>query len=641
MLMRNIFNKVKRIVPAISETELIALRSGDVSIDRHLFSGNVHIPEYTAPPLRKFPDTKVEALLTKYGSDGIYPDRPDVWHDIGTEGFLGFIIDEDHGGNRLSTSELSSVLTKITSHNPALGIAVMVPNSLGPAELLGHYGTQEQKQKYLPSLADGTYLPCFGLTGPNNGSDALGQIDVATVVRNKHGRPVISLTINKRYITLAPVSNLVGLAFHVNDPDGLLTEGREGTTVALVHSDHEGMIKNTAHNPLNVGFPNGTVRGTIEIEMDQVIGGERNVGGGWEMLMECLAAGRGVCLPATAQASAKVATLGVFQYAKHRKQFGIPLVNMEGVQSKLVDMFYHTWVVQASVALTNQLIDEGHAPSVLSAIMKQQTTERARKVLTRGMDIHAGNAICLGYSNFMEKFYRSAPIGITVEGSNTLTKHLIIFGQGLNKSHPHIGDILTSILDDDVKAFERSFGNMVSHSVSTYMRTWNPLLTPIERHTVIFATLANIVAAYGSSIKRNQFLSGDMAELLATLYMMHAVTWYERHMPVSEVLYEYCMMRLLQESQMLINNVVRNLDYNLPLWHMISTPSFVSHNRQRAVMCEIRSNPQILSSVAEHVFTSGTVLDDLLELDNCEQGGEAYTALLHRVINVGECPIEN
>ena len=200
---------------------------------------------------------------------------------------------------------------------------------------------------------------------------------------------------------------------------------------------------------------------------------------------------------------------------------------------------------------------------------------------------------------------------------------------------------MTSILDDDVKAFERSFGNMVSHSVSTYMRTWNPLLTPIERHTVIFATLANIVAAYGSSIKRNQYLSGDMAELLATLYMMHAVTWYERHMPVSEVLYEYCMMRLLQESQMLINNVVRNLDYNLPLWHMISTPSFVSHKRQRAVMCEIRSNPQILSSVAEHVFTSGTVLDDLMELDNCEQGGEAYTALLHRVINVGECPIEN
>jgi acyl-CoA dehydrogenase len=239
--------------------------------------------------------------------------------------------------------------------------------------------------------------------------------------------PVIDVEINKRYITLAPVSNLVGLAFKLNDPTGLLGEGKEGITVALIEGDHPGLIKDTHHNPLNAGFPNGTLKGKLRIKMDQVIGGEENCGNGWRMLMECLAAGRGICLPATANAACKVSTFGVFHYAMNRRQFNIPLIKMEGVSNKLADMLYNTWLIQSSIGLTNNILDSGEKPAVISAIMKQQTTDRAREVIDYGMDIHAGSAICLGENNFMEKFYRSSPIGITVEGSNTLTKNLIIF----------------------------------------------------------------------------------------------------------------------------------------------------------------------------------------------------------------------
>ena len=251
-------------------------------------------------------------------------------------------------------------------------------------------------------MANGEYIPCFGLTGPTNGSDATGTIDEGTVIY-EDGKKKIKLNINKRYITLAPVSNLIGLAFNLKDPYDLLNKGNEGVTVALIESDEVGLIKNTYHNPLNVGFPNGTLKGSLEIEVDKIIGGEKNGRNGWKMLMECLAAGRGICLPATANASSKVATFGILNYAKHRTQFKMPLIKMEGVQDKFVNMIFNTWLIHSSIKLTNTILDNGKKPAVISAIMKQQTTDRGREVLNDAMDIHAGASICIGESNFLEK----------------------------------------------------------------------------------------------------------------------------------------------------------------------------------------------------------------------------------------------
>ena len=330
-----IFNFVKKLIPKISETELIALRSGTTSLDRDIFNGRVNLPNKNEDSKDVKFTNYANNLLQKYGSQKVFPseDSNQILEDIKKNKFFSLIIDEKYNGNKMSVNNLSSLLVRITSHNPALGVTIMVPNSLGPGELLAHYGTEEQKNKYLPGLADGNYIPCFGLTGPNNGSDAAGSIDEG-IVKVIDNRKKISVSINKRYITLAPVSNLVGLAFRLKDPDNLLEEGKEGITVALIEGDHEGLIKETHHNPLNAGFPNGTLKGNLEIDLDQIIGGEANSGNGWKMLMECLAAGRAICLPATALASSKVACYGILNYAKHRKQFNIPLIKMEGVNEK-------------------------------------------------------------------------------------------------------------------------------------------------------------------------------------------------------------------------------------------------------------------------------------------------------------------
>ena len=273
-----------------------------------------------------------------------------MYHFLTSHKYFSFLINEKYGGVKLSVNELSDVITKITSVDPALGVVTMVPNSLGPGELLTMYGTEEQKENYLPRLASGELIPCFGLTGPNNGSDATGSIDTGRIVL-ENGQPMIKVSLNKRYITLAPVANLMGIAFNLEDPDNIL--GKEGVTVALVERDHPGLIQNTHHNPLNAGFPNGTIKGEFIIDLDQVIGGEESIGNGWKMLMECLSAGRGICLPATANASSKVATFGIINYAKVRKQFNMPLLKMEAIQEKINSMVFNTWIIQSSVDLTN------------------------------------------------------------------------------------------------------------------------------------------------------------------------------------------------------------------------------------------------------------------------------------------------
>ena len=639
---RFLFNRVKKIIPRISDTELIALESGTTSIDRDIFMGKINYPKYETYT-QKFSERKITGLLEKYGSlDSIYSKNMEVqpkeiFDYVGKNRFLSFIINEKYGGYNLSVKELSYVLSKISSENPALGVAVMVPNSLGPGELLQHYGTEEQKDKYLPGLSSGDYIPCFGLTGPNNGSDATGSIDEGELVLGEDGKKYINVKINKRYITLAPVSNLIGLAFKLNDPDNLLEKGKSGVTLAVSESNNYGLKQETHHNPLNAGFPNGTLKGELKIPIECVIGGEEKVGEGWKMLMECLAAGRGICLPATANATSKVAMVGVLQYAKHRKQFKMPLVKMEGVQDKLVNMLFNTWCIHCSVNLTNTLLDNGEKPGVISAIMKQQTTERARVVLNDGMDIHAGGAICLGENNFLEKFYRAAPVGITVEGSNILTRNLMIFGQGLNKSHPHIYPVLKSILNDDLNMFKTEFKSIICHSINKFVFSFLTLNDNIlDKQTLYFANLSNFVALKGGKLKQEQMLSSDMADIMSNLYLAHSVNWYDKNNNISSSLTQYCIERLCNENQVIFNRVIDNMNLSWLLFNIKGNPKTEDYNVKRKLIDDMLNNNNLHNELQNDIYTNGVALNKLLKLDNYNIDSKEYEKLYNDVIQVGE-----
>ena len=642
---RKLFQYVKQKIPRISETEMIALRSGDTYLDRQILQGKINLPT-PVTAAKKFSDGHLKTLFEKFDYEQIYPNTNNdkwVWKMANMKMF-SFLIHEKYGGIKLSVGELSDVLTKVASVDPALGVIAMVPNSLGPGELLTMYGTEEQKDHYLPKLANGTYIPCFGLTGPNNGSDATGNIDEGTIVEKEDGTRVIRVNINKRYITLGPVANLVGVAFRLSDPHGILKEGREGVTVALVEKDTCGLEQATYHNPMNAGFPNGTLKGSLEFPVDNIIGGEENAGNGWKMLMECLSAGRGVSLPATANASSKVASFGIYHYIKVRDQFRMNLENMEAIQEKFNNIIYHTWAIQSSIALTNNVLDSGHSPAVISAIMKQQCTERGRIVLNEALDIHGGAGICIGHSNFLEKFYRSAPIGITVEGSNTLTRSLIIFGQGLNKSHPHIFPVLDSVLNNDLSAFKKNFQAIIKHSTQLYFKTFH-LQNTLEQQIINFATLTNFVALKGGSLKREQMLSGDMADVFGNLYMAISVQYFDKHNHRSSILTNYVIQRLMNENQQTINRIINNLGpEKYLLYHLKRPVKDKNYDMERKVFQEIMKNRDIMSEIKKNIHVENNILADMENALHAKQmNGEdsiEYINLKNKIINVGETKID-
>ena len=358
------------------------------------------------------------------------------------------------------------------------------------------------------------------------------------------------------------------------------------------------------------------------------------------MLMECLAAGRGISLPATANASSKVATWGVFNYAKHRKQFKIPLIKMEGVQNKLCNMIYQTWLIQCSIKMTNSILDSGHKPAVISAIMKQQTTDRGREVLNDAMDIHAGSSICLGDNNFLEKFYRAAPIGITVEGSNTLTKNLIIFGQGLNKSHPYIYPILESIQNDDLSSFKTNFNNIAKHSISSYFKSLFYFNRDIVQQTLIFSNLSNFVALLGGNIKSNQSLSSDMADLLSNLYLGYSVIWYNDNFNVSPHLTDYCLNRLIDENAILINRIISNYPSNILLQPFKLKNKTFDYERNKNLINEVLDNKCIMDKIKENIYID-TALQKLDDINKYEYNDPKYKELYNDIISVGEYNIIN
>ena len=651
---KHLFNRVKKIIPKISETEIIALKSGGVSIDREIFKGKINYNNLlSSRGVNKItPDEDIfinstRELLKIVGPNSIYPSENinSVMSYLGKNGFLSMIIDKKFQGNRVSIAAQSKVLSMISSYNPSLGVVTMVPNSLGPAELLQHYGTEEQKRYYLPKLANGLFIPCFGLTGPNNGSDAVGKIDEG-LVELVDGKIKIKVTLNKRYITLAPISNLIGIAFNLKDPNKLLPSKKEGITVALVENTENGLLQNTYHNPNNAGFPNGTIKGTIFIEPTKVIGGEKNIGEGWKMLMECLAVGRGVSLPATANGSSKYITLSIMNYINVRNQFKMNIGNMEAVREKFIDMFINTWIIHTGVQMTNNILDSGSTPSVVTAIMKQQTTERARNILNHGMDIYSGSGICVGENNFFTKFYNSSPVGITVEGSNTLTRGLIIFGQGLNKSHPYIFPIFQSIQDNNEKIFKENFNLLVKEVVYNYLNLLNPLnliqknpQQQLDYLTLKFSILTNFVALLGGKIKSKQMISGNMADLLSNIYLGYSLVWYHHHYLKNDELKDFCINYLNNEIDYKMNLVIDNYPiaalkpFLIPLKNTVKYTNLESKNKLYSM---INSDVRLHNIMKQDIYYNKTVLEKMEKVRTIDKESPEYDKLYQDIISVGE-----
>lgn len=659
-----LFQRVKSIIPKISETEIIALKSGGVSIDRELFKGKIDYRKlYNPSTLKKITDdekkfiSSTDKLLSLFGQEKVYPNEKihEKLKYLGNNGYLSMIIDRKYDGNRISIAAQSKILSKISSYNPSLGVVTMVPNSLGPGELIQHYGTEQQKNYYLPLLSNGTFIPCFGLTGPNNGSDAVGKIDQG-VVEMVDGRLKIKVTLNKRYITLAPVSNLMGIAFQLTDPNNLLESKKSGITLALIEKQHFPYLCNTYHNPNDSGFPNGTIKGTIHIDPEQVIGGESKIGEGWKMLMECLAVGRGVSLPATANGSSKYITYAMMNYINLREQFNMKIGDMEAVREKFVDMYLNTWIIHSSVQFTNQILDSGSTPSVLTAIMKQQTTDRARNILNHGMDIYAGSAICVGENNFFTKFYNASPVGITVEGSNTLTRGLIIFGQGLNKSHPYIFPIFESIQNNDVSEFRKNFNAMVTEITTNYLLLFCPpqfmlnsknsknVETRLDYATLKFSILSNFVAVLGGKIKSKQMLSGNMSDIVSNLYLSSSLLWYHHHYLNNNhvLLRDQSMEYLLNEVDSKINLVIDNYPIQSLRWILYplrcKTKSYDLESKNLLYKYVI-NNEDLNNILKEDIYFRGTVLEKMELIKKHHPKSKEYKDMYEDIISVGEYKI--
>jgi acyl-CoA dehydrogenase len=474
-----------------------------------------------------------------------------VWAFIRDNGFMGMIIPKERGGLGFSALMHSCVVMKVASRSPAAAVTVMVPNSLGPAELLMRYGTDQQRDYYLPRLAQGAEIPCFALTAPEAGSDAASIPDRGVVCYGEHkGSRVLGLRVtwNKRYITLAPVATILGLAFRLYDPDHLIGEQDDiGITLALVPTNTPGVQIGRRHFPADQSFQNGPTQGKdVFIPMDYIIGGQGRVGHGWRMLMDCLAAGRAISLPALGTGAAMFCARLAGAYARVRRQFGLPIGRFEGVEAPLARIAASAYVLDAARRLTAATLDHGEQPSVLSAILKYHATERMRTALNDAMDIHGGRAICDGPRNYLFGTYMSVPVAITVEGANILTRSLMIFGQGAIRCHPHLLKEMEAAnlpgKDESLKAFDRALWSHVGSATSNVLRAFlhnltggafarTPDVPGIARFyrgmhvaAVTFAAVADLVmGTLGGEMKRRENLSARLGDILSELYLMSCV----------------------------------------------------------------------------------------------------------------------
>ncbi|WP_209328093.1 acyl-CoA dehydrogenase [Pseudoalteromonas sp. PA2MD11] len=564
--------KLKKVLPSISITEQEALDAGDVWLEGSIYQGKPDFDALRDVPAAKlsaeeqaFLDGPVKELLSMIDDseiqNGVH--LPDYILDfLKKERFFSLIIPKSFGGLEFSPYANSTIVATIATKSSAVAVTVMVPNSLGPGELLLHFGTKEQQEHYLPRLANGRDIPCFALTSPEAGSDAGGIPDIGVVKRGQfNGEEVLGLEItwDKRYITLAPIATVLGLAFKVVDPDGLLG-GKEnlGITCALIPKDHPGVELGNRHDPMGIRFYNGTTRGEkVFVPMDFIIGGQKNIGRGWQMLVSCLGAGRGISLPALGVSSSQVAFKGASEYAAVREQFGLAIGQFEGIQEKLADIAGKTYLQEAMRVLTTEGLGMGLKPSVVTAIAKYHMTEIGRNVLDSAMDIQAGKAIQNGPQNTLASGYVAQPIAITVEGANILTRNLMIFGQGVMRCHPYLQSMVESIHSEDKNAdkeFNSILRKTVGYSVANSLRAFRLGVLPftagaksslpeVREYEKAAHKLSAKLAVYadfsllvlGGKLKQAEMLSARLGDVMSFLYAaMASIKYYEQKVASSE-----------------------------------------------------------------------------------------------------------
>src|SRR6266478_2944412 len=557
-----IFRWAQQVLPTLSDTEREAIEAGDVWWDADLFGGNPDWGKLLAfPPAtlskeeQAFLDGPVDELcrmLDEWQIEWELRDLPpEVWDFLKRHKFFAMIIPKSYGGLGFSAYAHSEVIRKLSTRSITAAVTAMVPNSLGPGELLHQFGTKAQQDYWLPRLADAREIPCFGLTSPEAGSDAASMVDSGVVCRGTHdGRDLIGIRLNwhKRYITLGPIATVLGLAFKLYDPDHLIgTRDEIGITVALVPTNLPGVEIGRRHLPAFHVFQNGPNWGRdVFVPMDHVIGGVEQVGKGWKMLMSALAAGRGISLPSLSAAGAAFAAHVTGAYARIREQFHVPIGRFQAIQERLGRMAATAYLLDAARRFTCAGIDAGHKPAVVTAIMKAQATERLRIVANDAMDVHGGKGVQDGPLNYLGGLYRSVPIGITVEGANIVTRSLIQFGQGAIRSHPYLLKEMAALEESDrsrgLEEFDRAFWGHVGHSFANALRAWGHALTGglfasapaawktrryyrrLSRYASAFALAVDMaLLTLGGALKRQEMLSARFGDILSELYLLSAV----------------------------------------------------------------------------------------------------------------------
>jgi acyl-CoA dehydrogenase len=645
---RPLLSIYRKMLPSISRTEREALEAGTVWWEGELFAG---VPKWRkllsapAPQLseeeRAFlagPCEELCRMLDEWKITHEYRDLPpEVWAFLREKGFFAMIIPKKYGGLEFSAYAHSQVLTKIASRSATTASTVAVPNSLGPAELLHKYGTQEQKDRWLPGLASGKEIPCFALTAPRAGSDAASIPDYGVVcTRTIDGEEVLglSLTFSKRYITLAPVATVVGLAFRMYDPDGLLGEEKDmGITCALIPADTEGLEIGRRHLPLMVPFQNGPLEGKdVFVPLDAIIGGPKMAGQGWRMLVECLSVGRCISLPSNANGGAKAGVFATGAYARIRKQFGMPIGRFEGVQEAIARMAGLAYIVDAARSCTIAAIDAGEAPAVPAAILKYHCTEIARVVANDAMDVHGGKAICQGPRNYLGTGYDSIPVMITVEGANILTRSLMIFGQGAIRCHPFVLRELHAAENPDreagLRAFDEALFGHIGYAMSNAARALVMGLTAakfadaptrgptrryyqhIDRFSAAFALVSDTaMLTMGGALKKKEMLSARLGDMLSNLYLASMVLKHFENQGRPEAdlpLVEWACRFLLYRTQEQLHSFLRNFPVR-PVAMLLRALVFPRGRMYQS------PRDGLARRIVEHVISPGETRDRLCE----------------------------
>jgi len=597
---RPALNIYRTMLPSMSDTEREALEAGSIWWDGQLFSGmpdwNI-LMSFPAPKLsdeeQAFIDGPCEELCSMLDDWDISHERVDLppaaWDYIKKHKFFAMIIPKRYGGLEFSAYANAMVIAKLASRNTTASSTVGVPNSLGPAELLLHYGTEEQKDHWLPGLAAGTEIPCFALTSSQAGSDAAALIDSGVICKGKwEGKQTLGIRLNwdKRYITLAPVATVLGLAFKLYDPDHLIGDKDEyGITAALIPTDLPGVSIGRRHFPLDIAFQNGPTAGKdVFVPLDAIIGGQEMAGKGWKMLVELLSVGRAITLPSTAAGGGQAAAYATGAYAQIRRQFNLPIAKFEGVGEALTRIAGHTYIMNAAVSVTAGAIDQGEKPAVPSAILKYHCTELGRKVANDTMDVHGGKAIMMGPKNYVGRNYMATPIAITVEGANILTRSLIIFGQGAMRCHPYVLRELQAAQDEDIERglieFDDALFSHIGYAISNAARAFFlamthakfsnvPLNTPtrryyqnVNRYSAAFALATDFaMLTLGGKLKIKELLSARLGDVLSCMYLASAVLKHfeDQGRRATDIpLVEWSVRTLMYQAQEQLHSFLRN-----------------------------------------------------------------------------------